>query len=40
VRNADRIIMLTKGEIVQMGHYDGLVSQPGPFADFAQRQLL
>jgi ABC-type bacteriocin/lantibiotic exporter with double-glycine peptidase domain len=40
VRNADRIIMLTKGEIVQMGHYDELVSRPGPFADFAQRQLL
>jgi NHLM bacteriocin system ABC transporter ATP-binding protein len=40
VRNADRIIMLTKGEIVQTGHYDELVAQPGPFADFAQRQLL
>jgi ABC-type bacteriocin/lantibiotic exporter with double-glycine peptidase domain len=40
VRSADRIIMLAKGEIVQMGHYDELIAQPGPFADFAQRQLL
>jgi NHLM bacteriocin system ABC transporter ATP-binding protein len=40
VRKADRIIMLTKGEIVQTGHYNELVARPGPFADFAQRQLL
>jgi NHLM bacteriocin system ABC transporter ATP-binding protein len=40
VRNAHRIIMLNKGDIVQTGHYDELIAQPGPFADFARRQLL
>jgi NHLM bacteriocin system ABC transporter ATP-binding protein len=40
IRNADRIVMLIGGKIVQMGSYRELVAQPGPFADFAQRQLL
>ena len=40
VRRADRIIMLMGGKLVQMGSFDELVARPGPFADFAQRQLL
>ena len=40
IRNADRIVMLMAGKIVQMGTYQELVAQPGPFAEFARRQLL
>lgn len=40
IRQADRIVMLMGGKIVQMGSYEELVSQPGPFAEFARRQLL
>jgi len=32
--------MMVGGRIVQTGTYQELVAQPGPFADFAQRQLL
>ncbi len=37
--NADRIVVIDKGEIVQTGSYDELLNTPGPFADLAQRQL-
>jgi NHLM bacteriocin system ABC transporter ATP-binding protein len=40
VRQADRIIMLVDGKVVQTGHYTELVDAPGMFASFAQRQLL
>ena len=40
VRNADRIVMLIGGKIAQMGRYSELVAMPGPFTEFAQRQLL
>ncbi|WFU45904.1 NHLP bacteriocin export ABC transporter permease/ATPase subunit (plasmid) [Bradyrhizobium sp. CB82] len=40
VRNADRIVMLLRGKVVQAGSYAELMSEPGPFADFAERQLL
>lgn len=40
IRNAHRIVMLIGGKIVQMGTYEELVAQPGPFVAFAQRQLL
>jgi NHLM bacteriocin system ABC transporter ATP-binding protein len=40
IRNADRIVMMVAGRIVQTGTYQELVVQPGPFADFARRQLL
>jgi hypothetical protein len=32
--------MMMAGRVVQTGTYQELVAQPGPFADFAQRQLL
>jgi NHLM bacteriocin system ABC transporter ATP-binding protein len=40
IRQADRIVMLTAGKIVQMGSFQELIDQPGPFSDFARRQLL
>jgi ABC-type bacteriocin/lantibiotic exporter with double-glycine peptidase domain len=40
IRNADRIVMLIGGKIAQMGSYEELLKQPGPFAEFAQRQLV
>jgi NHLM bacteriocin system ABC transporter ATP-binding protein len=40
IRNADRIVMLIGGKIAQMGSYEELVKQPGPFAEFAQRQMV
>ena len=40
VRQADRIIVLVDGKVVQTGSYAELSSTPGMFASFAQRQLL
>ena len=40
VRQADRIIVLVDGKVVQTGSYAELSSTPGTFASFAQRQLL
>jgi NHLM bacteriocin system ABC transporter ATP-binding protein len=40
VQNADRIIVLADGEIVQSGTFEALSAVPGPFAEFARRQLL
>jgi NHLM bacteriocin system ABC transporter ATP-binding protein len=40
VRQADRIIVLVDGKVVQSGSYAELASAPGTFASFAKRQLL
>jgi NHLM bacteriocin system ABC transporter ATP-binding protein len=40
VRQADRIIVLADGKVVQTGSYAELSNRPGMFASFAQRQLL
>jgi NHLM bacteriocin system ABC transporter ATP-binding protein len=40
VRQADRIIVLVDGKVVQTGSYVELSNTPGTFASFAQRQLL
>ncbi|ACL55449.1 NHLP bacteriocin export ABC transporter permease/ATPase subunit [Methylobacterium nodulans] len=40
VREADRIVVLAEGRIVQTGTFDELIAAPGLFAEFAQRQLL
>ncbi|MEH2565248.1 NHLP bacteriocin export ABC transporter permease/ATPase subunit [Bradyrhizobium sp. AZCC 2289] len=40
VREADRIIVLVDGKVVQTGSYAELSKTPGMFAAFAQRQLL
>src|SRR5207248_6673529 len=40
VREADRIIVLVDGRIVQAGTFSELSNVPGLFADFARRQLL
>jgi ATP-binding cassette subfamily C protein len=37
--NADRIFVVQAGRLIQTGNYDELVSQPGPFAELAKRQL-
>ena len=34
VRNADQILVLDKGEIIQKGTHDTLITQPGLYADF------
>jgi len=38
IMNADRIIVLDAGRIVQSGTYAELIAQPGLFAELAQRQ--
>jgi ABC-type multidrug transport system fused ATPase/permease subunit len=40
VRQADRIIVLVDGKVVQTGSFAELSNAPGMFAAFAQRQLL
>lgn len=40
VRNADLILVLDQGMLVQMGNYEQLVSQEGLFSDLMQRQKL
>jgi len=39
VMNADRIVVLLKGKVVQEGPYRTLIEQEGTFADLAKRQL-
>ncbi len=38
IQNADRIVVIDKGRIIQDGAYENLIATPGPFADLAQRQ--
>jgi NHLM bacteriocin system ABC transporter ATP-binding protein len=38
IQNADRIVVLERGRILQDGNYADLIATPGPFADLAQRQ--
>jgi NHLM bacteriocin system ABC transporter ATP-binding protein len=40
VANADRIVVLEGGRVVQSGIYGELMTQPGPFANLARRQLV
>jgi ATP-binding cassette subfamily C protein len=39
IRHADRIVMLEAGRIVQEGHFEQLMDEPGPFAEMMRRQL-
>ena len=39
IMNADKIIVIEKGVVVQEGTYKELIDQKGPFADLAKRQL-
>jgi ATP-binding cassette subfamily C protein len=39
VRNADRIVVMENGQIIQSGAFEELISQAGPFAEFAKRQI-
>ena len=36
----DTVAILDRGKIVQEGSFQELIDQPGPFAEFARRQLL
>ena len=40
IRNADRIIVLKRGEIVEQGTYDELIARDGIFTELARRQIL
>jgi ATP-binding cassette subfamily C protein len=40
VRHANRILVLSRGEIVQSGTFDELVASEGPFRELVRRQLL
>ncbi|HEX2818150.1 MAG TPA: NHLP bacteriocin export ABC transporter permease/ATPase subunit, partial [Phenylobacterium sp.] len=40
VRDADRIFVIAGGAVAQVGTFDVLDKQPGPFADLARRQLV
>jgi len=39
ILEADRILVLQQGRVVQSGSYAALIKQPGAFADLARRQL-
>jgi NHLM bacteriocin system ABC transporter ATP-binding protein len=39
VRDADRILVIDRGRVVQEGGYDTLIAEAGLFADLARRQL-
>jgi ABC-type multidrug transport system fused ATPase/permease subunit len=40
VREADRIVVIVEGKVVQTGTFAELNETKGVFADFARRQLL
>ena len=39
IRNADKIIVMDEGEIVEQGSYDELMALDGYFAKMAKRQI-
>jgi ATP-binding cassette subfamily C protein len=39
IRKADKIVVLDKGAVVQVGSYDELIEREGLFADLAKRQI-
>jgi ABC-type bacteriocin/lantibiotic exporter with double-glycine peptidase domain len=40
IKNADRIIMLEGGKIIEEGNYDSLIEKKGKFAELVERQRL
>ena len=40
IRDADRIVMMVDGKIMQSGSYKELIQADGPFSEFARRQLV
>jgi ABC-type multidrug transport system ATPase subunit len=40
IKDADEILVLNKGEIVERGNHDFLVSQDGPYKKLVNRQLV
>jgi ABC-type multidrug transport system fused ATPase/permease subunit len=39
IRNADRIYVLVKGQVVESGSYDELMANRGVFSELAKRQI-
>lgn len=39
IRNADRIVVLDRGRVVQVGTYERLISTEGVFREIARRQI-
>ena len=40
IREADQILVLEKGRIVERGTHQGLIAQGGPYSDLYEKQLL
>ena len=40
IRHADKIVVLEKGRVVQVGRFEDLVAVEGPFKKLAQRQMV
>jgi len=40
IQSADRVYVLVKGKVAQVGTFTDLSAEPGPFADLARRQLV
>lgn len=40
IRNADNIIVLSKGKILEQGSHDNLITQKGAYYKLVERQLL
>jgi len=40
IRHADRIVVLEKGRVVQVGRFEDLVDAPGPFQNLEKRQMV
>lgn len=38
IRNADKVVFIADGKVVEIGTYDGLIAAGGAFADFARSQ--
>ena len=40
IRNADKIVVLSKGEVIEEGTHDELITKDGAYKKLVQRQLM
>lgn len=40
IRNADKIVVLSKGEVIEEGSHDELIAKDGAYKKLVQRQLM